>query len=145
MQCTENAVELIASPSDSCSESVHNKMIKHDWILKLIGVKTMVCSQTNSSVGLSKKKKEKKKKDGEVRPVSVYNSNGVFLATCECFWVRNHHDLIPKRHKSSTFGHMQAFPMYGSLSMSVSSVPSLHTCRESNNSLICRIHMEQFS
>ena len=39
-------------------------------------------SQTNSSVGVMKKKKKKKKKKKmekiEVRPISVYNCSGVF-------------------------------------------------------------------
>ena len=44
-------------------------------VIESIGVKTIVYSQTNSSVGVMKKKK--KKKIG-VRPISVYNCNGVF-------------------------------------------------------------------
>ena len=51
-------------------------------VIESFGVKTIVFSQTNSSVGVMKKKKKKKKKKKmekiEVRPISVYNCSGVF-------------------------------------------------------------------
>ena len=48
-------------------------------VIESFGVKTIVFSQTNSSVGVMKKKKKKKKKEKiEVRPISVYNCSGVF-------------------------------------------------------------------
>ena len=50
-------------------------------VIESFGVKTIVFSQTNSSVGVMKKKKKKKKKKMEkieVRPISVYNCSGVF-------------------------------------------------------------------
>ena len=43
-----------------------------------IGIKTIIYSQTNSSVGVKKKKKKKKDGEIEVRPISVYNCSGVF-------------------------------------------------------------------
>ena len=46
-------------------------------VIESFGVKTIVFSQTNSSVGVMKKKKKKKKKM-KVRPISVYNCSGVF-------------------------------------------------------------------
>ena len=55
-------------------------------VIESFGVKTIVFSQTNSSVGVMKKKKKEKKKKKkkkkmekiEVRPISVYNCSGVF-------------------------------------------------------------------
>ena len=49
-------------------------------VIESFGVKTIVFSQTNSSVGVMKEKKKKKKKMEkiEVRPISVYNCSGVF-------------------------------------------------------------------
>ena len=50
-------------------------------VIESFGVKTIVFSQTNSSVGVMKKKKKKKKKKMEkieVRPIYVYNCSGVF-------------------------------------------------------------------
>ena len=46
-------------------------------VIESFGVKTIVFSQTNSSVGMMKKKKKKMEKS-EVRPISVYNCSGVF-------------------------------------------------------------------
>ena len=46
-------------------------------VIESLGVKTIVFSQTNSSVGVMKKKKKKMEKI-EVRPISVYNCSGVF-------------------------------------------------------------------
>ena len=53
-------------------------------VIESFGVKTIVFSQTNSSVGVMKKKKKKKKMKKkkmekiEVRPISVYNYSSVF-------------------------------------------------------------------
>ena len=47
-------------------------------VIESFGVKTIVFSQTNSSVGVMKKKKKKKMEKIEVRPISVYNCSGVF-------------------------------------------------------------------
>ena len=48
-------------------------------VIESFGVKTIVFSQTNSSVGVMKKKKKKKKMEKiEARPISVYNCSGVF-------------------------------------------------------------------
>ena len=50
-------------------------------VIESFGVKTIVFSRTNSSVGVMKKKKKKKKKKMkkiEVRPISVCNCSGVF-------------------------------------------------------------------
>ena len=70
-------------------------------VIESIGVKTIVYSQINSSVGVMKKKKKKKKMEKiEVRLISVYNCSGVFLATLgvslgtESF---ANHDHIPKK------------------------------------------------
>ena len=51
-------------------------------VIESIGAKTIIYSQTNSSVGVMKKKKKEMEKI-EVRPISVYNCNGVMRArTC---------------------------------------------------------------
>ena len=47
-------------------------------VIESIGVKAIVYSQTNSSVGVMKKKKKKKMEKIEVRLISVYNCSGVF-------------------------------------------------------------------
>ena len=46
-------------------------------VIESFGVKTIVFSQTISSVGVMKKKKKKMEKI-EVRPIFVYNCSGVF-------------------------------------------------------------------
>ena len=58
----ETPVELSVSLSDSCGKSVCNKgsstiSYRADWC-----VKTIICSQINSSVGVLKKKKKKMEK-----------------------------------------------------------------------------------
>ena len=107
-------------------------------IIDSFGVKTIVFNQTNSSVGVMKKKKKKKKKKKmekiEVRPISVYNCSGIFYLLWECRWVQNHSQtmiIYLKRLKSSNFVRVKAFPMYGGIGVSA---PSLH--RESTDSLI---------
>ena len=75
----ETPVELSVSLFDSLAELfVAKDQSRLD--IEPFGVKTIVFSQTNSSVGVMKKKKKKKKKMEkiEVRPISVYNLSGVF-------------------------------------------------------------------
>ena len=82
-----------------------------------------------------KKRKKKKMEKIAVFPFSVYNSSD---AICECYWVHSDSYTMVrhlKRLKSSRLGRVQAFPMYGSLGMSV---PSLH--RESTESLRKVLH-----
>ena len=69
-------VELSVSLFDSLTEFICRSRL----VIESFGVKTIVFSQTNSSVGVMKKKKKKKKKMEkiEVRPISVYNCSGVF-------------------------------------------------------------------
>ena len=47
-------------------------------VIESFGVKIIVSSQTNSTVGVMKKKKKKKMEKIEIRPISVYNCSGVF-------------------------------------------------------------------
>ena len=71
----ETPVELSVSLFDSlaefiCSKGSSSVGYRVDWC------KSIVYSQTNSSVGVMKKKKKMEKI--EVRPISVYNCSGVF-------------------------------------------------------------------
>ena len=78
----ETPIELSVSLFDSLAEFICLFVAKDQsrLVIESFGVKTIVFSQTNSSVGVMKKKKKKKKKMEkiEVRPISVYNCSGVF-------------------------------------------------------------------
>ena len=69
----ETPVELSVSLFDSLAVAKDQSRL----VIESFGVKTIVISQTNSSVGVMKKKKKKMEKI-EVRPISVYNCSGVF-------------------------------------------------------------------
>ena len=70
----ETPVELSVSVSPSLFVAKDQSRL----VIESFGVKTIVFSQTTSSVGVMKKKKKKKMEKIEVRPISVYNCSGVF-------------------------------------------------------------------
>ena len=76
--------------------------------MRPIYVKIMLCRPFSLAVGRLKKKKKKEKMEKiAVWLISVYNSSDVFCTTVRRL----------KRLTNVAFGHVQAFPMHGGLSV----------------------------